>query len=85
MARRLGVCQRQSRDASLGHRRLSRVPAHKNNKLTSQKQSPTVRNIPSRVAEGLALRCHGNRFREMRNDQVPIPGSKSFRTKMERA
>jgi hypothetical protein len=34
------------------------------NKLTSQVQSPKLRNIPSRVAEGLALRCHGNRFRE---------------------
>ena len=44
--------------------------------LTSPRQSPNFADIPSRVAEGLAQRCHGNRFQERRNDQVPIPGLK---------
>jgi hypothetical protein len=42
---------------------LSSGRSYKNN-LTSHAQPPRVANIPSRVAEGLALRCHGNRFRE---------------------
>src|SRR6201987_6342128 len=42
--------------------------------LTSPRQSPNFADIPSRVAEGLAQRCHGNRFRQVRDGQVPIPG-----------
>src|SRR6516165_6771731 len=49
-------------------------PSFRKIQLTSLRQSPNFADIPSRVAEGLARRCHGNRFRQVRDDQVPIPG-----------
>src|ERR1700728_971532 len=58
MARWSFVGQRQSRSL------LDSAHTRDKNKLTSQVRSPKMGNIPSRVAEGLALRCHGNRFRE---------------------
>jgi hypothetical protein len=82
------LCQRQSGLSRRGQRlpgrsRISGIPGVASsppgkNQLTRQSLSPTVSIIPSRVAEGLALRCHGNRFRKIRNDQVPIPGLKKI-------
>jgi hypothetical protein len=49
-------------------------PSIRKIQLTRPRQSPNFAHVPSRVAEGLAQRCHGNRFRQVRDDQVPIPG-----------